>query len=45
VEAHLNRGRRDAQGFGGLLNVAVFKFAENEDFTIGKGEGDEGTAD
>ena len=45
MKAHLHRCHSDTQGFGGLLNIAVFQFAENEYFAVGKRQSDEGLAD
>ena len=45
MESHLNGRWSDAKGFGGLLNVSVFEFAEDEDLPVSKGKSDEGTAD
>ena len=45
MKPHLNGCDGDTEGFGGLLHVALFEFAEDEDFSIVKWQGNEGAPD
>ena len=44
VETHLNGRRGDAKCFSSLLYIALFQFAKDEDFAVGKRKREEGAA-